>query len=124
MDYELILNATARRVFEPVCSHDVEMVPIEAGGVSMDFSWMRLIKVCDCLDLKASGAVVWQKGEIVPSKVGHFKSLAQVRIDMDRVPSGVQVFRTKGWGPGILVSEELQAECEANRLSGIYFDPL
>jgi hypothetical protein len=111
-------------VFAELAPGDVQLIPVEVEGQNESYVLINITRVIKCIDDEASDSVsYWQPEDGRPDKTGQYDSVIGMRIDPSKA-GAAQVFRTWGWSPAIIVSEELKKALERLGATGTKFTPV
>lgn len=120
----VIVNDKALGILQEVCPNDIAVYPVAVKDCPIPLYALECVNVADCLDMKRSNATKWKKGEIVDAKVGSFKGVHPLTIEVSRVPQGVHTFRIKGYDLPWIVSEHVRERLVNAGITGVAFTPV
>ncbi|MDC0710906.1 hypothetical protein POL68_20710 [Stigmatella sp. ncwal1] len=110
-----VVHVRVASMFAELATDDVQLIPVDEEGQPDQYLILVATRLIRCIDEQASRIELWTHEDGVPSKVGQYFSVRDMRIDKARV-GGAKVFRCEGWRSPLIVSEELRnalAELEA-----------
>ncbi|WP_395828768.1 imm11 family protein [Archangium violaceum] len=116
-----MVHARVAAVFAELAPGDVQLIPVEVDGQSEPYVLLNITRVVKCIDDEASDEVhYWEPGDDRPDKTGQYRSVIGMRIDPSKV-GDARVFRTWGWSPAIIISEEVKQALERMGATGAKF---
>ncbi|MCY1079471.1 imm11 family protein [Archangium lansingense] len=116
-----VVHARVAAVFAELAPGDVQLIPVDVDGQSEPYVLLNITRVVKCIDDEASDEVRhWEPGDDRPDKTGQYRSVIGMRIDPSKV-GDARVFRTWGWSPAIIISEEVKQALERMGATGAKF---
>ncbi|MFL5347146.1 MAG: imm11 family protein [Hyalangium sp.] len=116
-----VVHARVAAVFAELAPGDVQLIPVDVDGQSEPYVLLNITRVVKCIDDEASDEVRhWEPGDDRPDKTGQYRSVIGMRIDPSKV-GDARVFRTWGWSPAIIISEEVKQALERMGATGVKF---
>jgi uncharacterized protein DUF1629 len=116
-----VMHARVAAMFAELAPGDVQLIPVEVDGQSEPYVLLNITRVVKCIDDEASDEVRhWEPGDGRPDKTGQYKSVIGMRIDPSKVGDS-RVFRTWGWSPAIIISEDIKQALESMGATGAKF---
>ncbi|RKG56692.1 hypothetical protein D7X30_21275 [Corallococcus sp. AB011P] len=116
-----IVGARVASVFREMAPDDVQLFPVDVEGESNPYFVLNVARTIRCIDDAASDEVQIRTAEEFTDRIGQYFSVIGLKIDKSKVDDA-RVFRTWGWGPPIIVDEEIKDALEATGISGGKFD--
>ncbi|ATB42785.1 hypothetical protein CYFUS_008264 [Cystobacter fuscus] len=116
-----VVHARVAAMFAELAPGDVQLIPVEVDGQSEPYVLLNITRVVKCIDDEASDEVRhWEPEDGRPDETGQYRSVIGMRIDPSKV-GDARVFRTWGWSPAIIISEDIKQALERMGATGAKF---
>ncbi|HYO69610.1 MAG TPA: DUF1629 domain-containing protein [Archangium sp.] len=116
-----VVHPRVAAVFAELASGDVQLIPVDVDSQTEPYVLLNITRVVKCIDDETSNEVhYWKPEDGEPEKVGRYRSVLGMRIAPSKV-GDARVFRTWGWSPAIIVSEDIKAALECIGVTGTKF---
>ncbi|MCP3099864.1 hypothetical protein LZ198_13395 [Myxococcus sp. K15C18031901] len=112
-----VLSARAASVFREMAPDDVQLFEASVEGDPRPYFLLNVARTIRCIDDATSEEVEYRTAEEFTERIGEYWSVSGLRIDKSKV-GAARVFRTWGWGPALIVSEDIKDALEANGIFG------
>jgi Immunity protein family (Imm11) len=116
-----VVSGRVALCLERVAPDDVQLVPLEVDGTSVEYFIANVLSVLDVIDDERSTGMRWVEGDGRPEKVGEWRMLERLVLDRDAV-GDCQIFRPCGWEIAVIGSERLRRELVALPTTGLTFE--
>ncbi|MCK8496909.1 imm11 family protein [Myxococcus fulvus] len=117
-----VLHVRAATLFADLAPDDVQLIPAVIADCPEQYVVLVATKLIRCIDDEASEeALRWKPEDGRPERVGHYRSVAGLRIDPSKV-GDAKVFRTWGWTGALIVSEDIKEALERVKATGARFE--
>jgi hypothetical protein len=117
-----IVHARAASVLTRLAPDDIQVLPVQVGAESEPYFLINVTRTVRCIDDEASTEVrYWKPEDGQPNKVGRYKSVIGMRIDMSKV-GDAKFFRPWGWSVALIVSEDIKTALERAGATGMKFE--
>lgn len=115
-----VSRARLAATIEGIAGPDIQRVPLTLKGHD-GFEVLNALRTVACLDEGRSEFTKWTEKDRRPDKVGHYRMVTRLRVDVGQVPRGVDIFRVEGWRVALIVSERMRAAMDAVGSRGARF---
>ncbi len=102
---------------------DVQLVSATIEG-AFGYKALNVARTIDCLDEKTSRFMKWKISDGRPDKVGQYRMVTELRLDLARIAADAKVFRSSGWIVAMIVSGAIKQEMEHQGCFGAKFIPV
>ncbi|MBZ4400113.1 DUF1629 domain-containing protein [Myxococcus faecalis] len=116
-----VVSERVASVFREWAPADVQLFPVAVEGASGPFFVLNVARTIRCIDDAASEEVQYRTAEEFADRIGEYWSVAGMRIHKSQV-GNARVFRTWGWGPALIVDEDVKDALEATGILGGKFE--
>lgn len=119
-----VVHIKVAMLFRQLATSDVQLIAAEVDGVPEQYYIVNVVRICKCVDEKASRYVeryTEADAPVFADRIGEYKSIRGLRIDKSKV-GDAQIFRIWGWHQSLVVSEEVKAGMERVRTVGVRFE--
>ena len=101
-----VVSARLLKEIKLLCGTDVQFVPVQVGNRD-GYTILNAIRVFRCLDESRSEFTKWTEQDGRPDRLGQYQMVTRLRIDSNRVPPQVHVFRIEGWYVPLIISQAI-----------------
>jgi hypothetical protein len=104
-----IVPIVSSRLADLISRHagdDVQMIPARVGRWD-GYYVMNLLRTVRCIDESRSDFRKWTEADGRPDKIGKYRAVDLLRVDVSQIESTTHIFRLEGWKWPIIVSEEV-----------------
>ena len=115
-----VLRTRLAAKMDCVAGPDIQRIPL-ALGEHDGFEVLNALRTVACLDEGRSEFTKWTDKDRRSDRIGHYRMVTRLRIDVSRVPRDADIFRVEGWLVALIVSERLKAAMEAVGCRGAKF---
>jgi hypothetical protein len=116
-----VVHVRVASVFAELATDDVQLIPVDVEGQPDQYLILVAVRLIRCIDEQASRIELWTHEDGVPSKVGQYFSVRDMRIDKAKV-GGHKVFRCEGWSSPLIVSEAIKDAMDRMGTTGTRFE--
>jgi hypothetical protein len=116
-----VVHVRVASLFAELAPDDVQLLPVDVEGHPDQYLILVATRLICAIDEKTSRIELWTHEDGVPSMVGQYSSVRDLRIDKAKVGSA-QAFRCEGWPGPLIVSEELKDALEHMGATGTRFE--
>jgi hypothetical protein len=116
-----VVHVRVASVFAELATDDVQLIPVDVEGQPDQYLILVATRLIRCIDEQASRIELWTHEDGVPSKVGQYFSVRDMRIDKAKV-GGAKVFRCEGWSSPLIVSEAIKDAMDRMGTTGTRFE--
>jgi hypothetical protein len=116
----LIVNEKAKEIFE---GDDVQLIPVTIKSLKSSNKYFVVVTLFeeDCVDeIKSEFEKFKVDDEVRPDKAGQYSGISKLVINSSKYYAH-SIFRVKGYGVAIIVSEALKINFERLNLKGVRF---
>jgi len=100
---------------------DIQLIPADIEGQPDQYLVLVATRLVRCIDEQASRIRLWTAEDGVPSKLGTYRDVRDMRIDKTKV-GNAQVFRPEGWSGTLIISEEIKNALDRLGATGTRFE--
>ena len=118
-----VANRRACSILKRVAGGTFESFPARVNGHPEEFEIVNFLQARACVDEAASEFLKWTETGGRPDKIGHYRSITNLRIDPSKVDS-LPAFRITGWHIALIVSEIVKIAFEMEAVTGVAFLPV
>jgi hypothetical protein len=115
-----VVHVRVASLLSELAPGDVQFIPVDIEGHPDQYLLLVATRLIRCIDEQASRIQLWTHEDGVPHKVGHYRSVRDLRIDTSKVGSA-KVLRPEGWVGSLLVSEDIKEALERMGATGTRF---
>lgn len=108
-----VIRDDVRQALASVTTSGYELFPVLVGSSASPFWILNVTERDDCVDESASVFRKWVPEDDRPDRLGAYRSISTLRLDVRRVRN--QIFRVRGWEVAMIVSHEIR-----NALSSVH----
>lgn len=117
-----VVHVRVATLFSEWAPDDVQLIPVDIKGCPDQYLLLVATRLIECIDDKASEEVLrWKPEDERPELLGQYRSVYGMRIDRSKV-GDARVFRPWGWTVALIVSEDIKAAMERERVTGAKFE--
>jgi hypothetical protein len=116
-----VVHVRVASMFTELAPDDVQLLPVDVEGQPDQYLILVATRLIRCIDEKASRIRLWTHENGIPSMVGRYASVRDMRIEKAKVGSA-QVFRCEGWTSPLIVSGEIKDALERMGATGTRFE--
>jgi len=106
-----------------VAGSDVQCIPVTIGNQS-EMVVLNCIRVVCCLNEHHSEFIKWTERDRVPEKVGQYRQVTRLVLDLNAIPLNAHFFRIEGWRIALIISETVKTAMERVGCYGAKFTEL
>ncbi|AEI62828.1 imm11 family protein [Corallococcus macrosporus] len=118
-----VVHVRVAELFTELAPNDVQFIPVHIQGHPDQYLILVATKLIRCIDDTASKVQRWRPEDGLPTKVGQYYAVDDLRIDPSKV-GNAKVFRTEGWDIALIVSEDIKQALERVKATGVKFTPV
>lgn len=103
-----VATETLAKAIAEVAPGNVQVLPLEIIGHG-HWSILNVTEVVDCLDERRATFTKWTEADGRPDRMGGYKMVLGLVVDVARVPMQTHCFRVAGWEVALIVSDDVKS---------------